>query len=78
MKATGIVRRIDSLGRIVIPREIRKNNNWIEGTPMDIYTDGEAVVLKEYEPFCTFCGKSEELTDYMGKRVCAECRKNLR
>lgn len=77
MKATGIVRKIDSLGRIVIPKEIRRVNNWEEGTPLEIYVEGENVMFKEYQRCCTFCGSSETLTNYKGKEVCNNCINEL-
>ena len=73
MKATGIVRRIDDLGRIVIPKELRRALNIEEGNPMEIYTEGDQVILKKYEPACTFCGNSNENLNYKGKNICKDC-----
>lgn len=77
MKATGIVRKVDELGRIVIPKELRKSFNIAEGDPIEIFTDNESIVLKRYEPFCTFCNSSENLITFGGKNVCADCAKKL-
>lgn len=78
MKATGIVRRIDDLGRVVIPREIRANLNINEGDPMGIYVDKEGeIILKKYEPGCTFCGGMDDVKDFKGKLVCGNCRANM-
>ncbi|MBN1043757.1 AbrB/MazE/SpoVT family DNA-binding domain-containing protein [Clostridium botulinum] len=73
MKATGIVRRVDDLGRIVIPKELRRVLNIEEGNPLEIYTEGEQVILKKYEPTCTFCGNSNRNLNYKGKNICKDC-----
>ena len=69
MKATGIVRRIDELGRLVIPRELRRTLHLNEQDPMEMYLDGDHIILKKYEPTCIFSGESEGLIDYMGRKV---------
>ncbi len=75
MKATGIVRRIDPLGRIVLPKELRKVLNIEEGTPMEIYTTGDSIILKKFETKCCICGneKVEELKEYTGSKICNCC-----
>mgnify|MGYP002513832604 CR=1 FL=1 len=78
MKATGIVRRIDDLGRVVIPKEIRRTMRIREGDPLEIYTDGNRIVLKKYENTCIFCGSDENLTEHKGKMVCQDCIKALK
>ena len=79
MKATGIVRKIDELGRVVIPREIRKNFGLIESeTTLEIFVDSDQqVILRKYEPGCVFCGQAEGVTAYKGKLVCPECAKGV-
>lgn len=79
MKATGIVRAIDDLGRITIPKEIRRTNNLEVGDPLEIFTDGSMVCLQKYQISCTFCGerKDEELIDYKGKKICKKCIREL-
>ena len=74
MKSTGIVRSVDDLGRIVIPKEIRNTHGIKVGEPMEIYVDGKQIILQKHEPGCVFCGK---LTDkaYMGQCVCPKCAK---
>jgi transcriptional pleiotropic regulator of transition state genes len=75
LKATGMVRKVDGLGRIVIPREIC-NLQGIElsKTRMEIFVAGEAVLLRKFEPGCTFCGSMDELKSFGGKQVCVHCR----
>ncbi|EKN36639.1 transcriptional regulator AbrB [Clostridium botulinum CFSAN001627] len=68
MKNTGIVRKIDSLGRIVLPKELRKALNIKDNeTPLEIYTEGEEIILKKYEPACIFCGEAKEVINFKGK-----------
>ena len=67
MKSTGIVRRVDELGRVVIPIELRNKFGIAEKDPIEIYVDGSSIILKKYEPNCVFCGSSKKLMDYKGK-----------
>lgn len=77
MKATGIVRKVDQLGRITIPRELFKTHNLkLNETPMEIYVEAESIILKKYEPCCVFCGEAT-VEMFKGKYVCKECRKDL-
>ncbi len=69
MKSTGIVRKIDELGRIVLPKELRDTLNLEPKTPLEIFTDDNSVVLKKYEPADIFTGDMEDLVDYQGKKV---------
>ena len=73
MKSTGIIRRIDELGRIVIPKEIRKKLEIEIKDPMEIYVDGHSITLKKVEDNCVFCGKSRDLVSYKDKMVCKNC-----
>lgn len=73
MKSTGIVRRVDELGRVVIPIELRNKFGISEKDPIEIYVDGSTIILKKYEPNCIFCGNSKNLTEYKGKLVCDKC-----
>lgn len=63
MKSTGIIRRMDELGRVVIPIEIRNQFNIAEKDPMEIYVDGSSIVLKKFEPNCIFCGNTKNLLE---------------
>lgn len=78
MKSTGIVRRIDSLGRIVLPMELRKVLDIPENTPVEIYTEGETIILKKYAPDCLFCGNGDNLVNFKGKHICRNCIKDFR
>lgn len=78
MKATGITRRVDPLGRIVLPKELRKTFNIQENDPLEIYVDGDTIVLKKYQPACIFCGEASEVVNYKGKKICKKCLKELR
>lgn len=77
MKATGIVRPIDTLGRIVLPIELRRVFELNVKDLVEIYTDDDCVIIKKYEPTCTFCQSKENLVEYKGKNVCESCRKDL-
>jgi len=78
MKATGITRRIDDLGRFVLPAEIRKTLDISEGDALEIFTDGEQIILKKYQPSCIFCARADEITLFEGKRVCRSCLAKLK
>ena len=78
MKATGIVRRIDELGRVVIPKEIRRTLRIRESDPLEIFTDREGeIILKKYEPACIFCDHTEDVVLFNGKQICKKCIANL-
>ncbi|WP_047154265.1 AbrB/MazE/SpoVT family DNA-binding domain-containing protein [Aneurinibacillus tyrosinisolvens] len=73
MKSTGIVRKVDELGRVVIPIELRRTLGIGEKDALEIYVDGERIMLKKYEPACIFCGSSENTVTYKEKIICDEC-----
>lgn len=77
MKATGITRRVDDLGRVVIPKELRKTFYIAEGDPLEIYVDGDQIILKKYEPTCIFCGEVRGIKNYSGKNICPSCIKEI-
>ncbi|NFM72480.1 AbrB/MazE/SpoVT family DNA-binding domain-containing protein [Clostridium botulinum] len=77
MKSTGVVRKMDQLGRIVIPMELRRTLNLDEGDGLEIYTEGEQIILKKYEPCCIFCGEAKEVINFKGKNICKICLKEL-
>jgi len=78
MLNTGIVRKIDALGRLVIAKELRKTLNLEVGTPMEIYTEGETIILKKYEPACVFCSEAKDVINYKGKNICTSCLEELK
>jgi transcriptional pleiotropic regulator of transition state genes len=73
VKATGIVRKVDELGRVVLPIELRRTLSIAVKDPLEIFIDGEHVILKRYEPACTFCGSADDVIYFQGKNVCGEC-----
>ncbi|AAM23410.1 MULTISPECIES: AbrB/MazE/SpoVT family DNA-binding domain-containing protein [Caldanaerobacter] len=78
LKSTGIVRKVDELGRVVIPIELRRTLNIAERDALEIYVDGEQIVLKKYEPACIFCGNAENVINYKGKNICKNCLEELK
>lgn len=77
MKSTGVVRRVDELGRIVIPIELRRNLDIGEKDALEIYVDGNSIILKKYEPACVFCGHSNKVQNFKGKNICKKCLSEL-
>ena len=73
MKSTGIVRRVDDLGRIVLPKELRKVLNIEERDPLEIFVEGHSIVLQKYEPSCVFCGSNENVAPFKTKNICKKC-----
>lgn len=73
MKATGIIRKVDELGRIVLPIELRRTFNIEEKDALEIYVDSNSIILKKYEARCTFCGEAEDLITFNGKTICKKC-----
>lgn len=78
MKSTGMVRNIDEAGRLVLPKELRREFSLVgESTAVEIFTDADKIVLRKYAPACIFCGSLDDIIDYKGVRVCSECAKTL-
>ena len=77
MKASGIVRNVDPLGRVVIPKEIRKVMCINEGDPLEIVKDNNEIVLRKYNKGCIFCGSDKSIVEFKGMLVCKECKKAL-
>ena len=73
MKSTGIVRKVDELGRVVIPIELRRTLGIEVKDALEIYVDGERIILKKYEPACIFCGNADNVKHFGGRIVCREC-----
>jgi AbrB family transcriptional regulator, transcriptional pleiotropic regulator of transition state genes len=78
MKSTGIVRKVDELGRIVIPIELRRTLDVEIKDALEIFVEGNTIILKKYEPACIFCGESRDVSDYRGKKICAACMAELK
>ena len=73
MKATGIVRKLDQLGRIVIPKELRTTFDLKETDPIEIFVEGEDIILRKYQPACIFCNEATDDVQFEGKNVCKKC-----
>lgn len=73
MKSTGIVRKVDELGRVVIPVELRRTLRIEEKDALEIYVDEEKIILKKYEPACIFCGTAGNTILFHNKNICPEC-----
>ena len=74
MKATGIVRQVDKLGRVVIPMEIRKKFDIIDDQDsFEIFVEEDKIILKKYQPCCVFCGEANDIVSHMGKNICKKC-----
>lgn len=78
MKSTGIVREIDTVGRITIPMEIREQLEIKKRTEMSIYVNKGCIILEKYNTNCTFCGSDESLYEYKGHKICNECVKKIK
>lgn len=73
MKSTGIVRKVDELGRIVLPIELRRNLGIEEKDRIEIFVDGESIILRKYQPACIFCDNAKDIINYKGKNICPDC-----
>ena len=77
MKSTGIVRKVDELGRIVLPIEMRRTLDIEEKDALEIYVEGSSVILKKYKPSCIFCDTTKDIVVFKGKNICPKCLKEL-
>ena len=78
MKSTGIVRKIDELGRIVRPKELRRSFDLKDDEDaLEIFVDDNMIVLKKYEPSCIFCNTVKDIATFRGKNVCPKCMKEM-
>lgn len=78
MKSTGIVRKIDELGRIVIPIELRRTLDIEIKDSLEIFVEGEHIILKKYNPSCIFCANARDVVNYKGKNICQTCLSELK
>ena len=78
MKATGIVRKLDQLGRIVIPKELRNTFDMKENDPIEIFVEGNDIILRKYKPACVFCNDATDIVQFGGKNVCKACLAKLK
>ena len=73
MKSTGIVRKVDELGRIVLPVEMRRTLDIAEKDALEIYVEGDAIILRKYQAACVFCDSLRNVISFKGRNVCADC-----
>ena len=73
MKSTGIVRKVDELGRIVLPIELRRTLGIEEKDRIEIFVDGESIILRKYQPACIFCDNAKDIINYKGTNICPAC-----
>ena len=78
MKSAGIVRKVDELGRIVLPIEMRRTLDIEEKDALEIYVEGSSVILKKYKPSCIFCDTTKDIVVFKGKNICPKCLKELK
>ena len=78
MKSTGIVRKVDELGRVVLPIEMRRTLDISEKDALEIYVEGENIILRKYQETCVFCDSSKDLVNYKGRNICRNCIEKLK
>ncbi|MEC0092971.1 AbrB/MazE/SpoVT family DNA-binding domain-containing protein [Paenibacillus macquariensis] len=77
MKPAGVVRKVDQLGRIVLPKSLRKRYQMNEGDPVEILVQGDHIILERYRPKCVFCGSVEEVNEFKERLICAQCQSEM-
>lgn len=78
MKSSGVVRKVDELGRIVVPIELRRTMDIAVKDTLEIFVEGDQIVLKKYHPACIFCENVKDVISYKGKMVCKDCLRELK
>ena len=77
MKSTGIVRKVDNLGRVVIPIELRRTLDIDIKDALEIFVYDDQIILKKYAPACIFCGQAKGITQFKGKNICPKCKEEI-
>ncbi len=77
MTSTGIVRRIDSVGRFVLPIELRRTLDIDDNDSLEIFVEDNTIILKKYQPACIFCNNARDVSTYKGKNICVECLRDI-
>jgi AbrB family transcriptional regulator, transcriptional pleiotropic regulator of transition state genes len=77
MKPAGVVRKVDQLGRIVLPKSLRKRYQMNEGDPVEILVQGDHIILERYRPRCVFCSSMEGIVDFKEKQICSDCLREM-
>ena len=78
MKTTGIVRKVDELGRIVLPIEMRRTLDIEEKDALEIYVEGESIILRKYQAACVFCDSVRDIISFRGRNICTGCIEKLK
>lgn len=78
MKSTGIVRKIDNLGRVVLPIELRRIFDIDKEDPVEIFVDDNYIMLKKYQPACIFCNDAKDVVNFRGKNICVSCLEEMK
>ena len=78
MKSTGVVRKVDELGRIVLPISIRQTMDIKEKDPLEIFTDENRIILQKYQPCCVFCSNADRVVYFNSKRICEDCLEKIK
>ncbi len=78
MTSTGIVRRIDSVGRFVLPIELRRTLEIADNDSLEVFIEDNTIILKKYQPACIFCGNARNVNNYKGKNICTACLQELK
>jgi len=78
MKSTGIVRKVDELGRVVLPIELRRTLDIAEKDSLEIFVEGNHIILKKYEPACVFCNDVDGVINFKGRNICQSCINELK
>jgi transcriptional pleiotropic regulator of transition state genes len=78
MKSTGIVRKVDELGWIVLPIELRRTLNIAEKDSLEIYVEDDTIILRKFETRCVFCGNTKNVVEYKGKNICPDCIRDIK
>lgn len=78
MKSTGVVRKLDDLGRIVIPIELRRTMDIGLRDTLEIFVEDDKIILKKYHPACVFCNDARDVVSYKDKLICQRCLDELK
>ena len=78
IKSTGIVRKVDELGRVVLPIEMRRTLDISEKDALEIYVEGENIILRKYQAACVFCDSTKDIVNFKGRNVCTSCIEKLK
>lgn len=73
MKPAGVVRKVDQLGRIVLPKSLRKRYQMNEGDPVEILVQGDHIILERYRPRCVFCNTLDDVREFKERYLCGTC-----